>query len=95
MAGFSIVYWLYFVPTSGGETDDTLSPVIGVSVGAAITLLIVMICVLIRVRSSGTQHDHRHHLVVDKVTLPTLDKPSNREPPDERDPDVIPAKFGE
>lgn len=77
---------------SGIEMEDSLSPLIGVSVGLALTLLLIMGCVVVRLRQTGpTAHDRR--LLTEKAALPQTEK-LNREPPDEKDPDVIPAKFG-
>ncbi|XP_054258720.1 nephrin-like [Macrosteles quadrilineatus] len=76
---------------TGSDADESLSSVVAVVAGAAATLLLVMVCVLVRIRNSSSNHDHR--LMSEKVTLPPVEKPANREPPDEKDPDVIPAKF--
>lgn len=78
---------------SAGELAETLSPLVGVFVGAAVTLLLVMGCIVVRLRSSNPE-GHDRHFSPEKATLPQSDKLTNREPPDEKDPDVIPAKFG-
>lgn len=73
------------------------------AIGAVITLIVIILCVVIRIRrSQGMQVDGNMEQKVvainptvnqSNTTKPLLRSVSPREA-DERDPDVIPAKYG-
>ncbi|XP_044745589.1 neural cell adhesion molecule 2 [Coccinella septempunctata] len=85
------------------DGDIQFSPALGVIIGAVLTIIIVVLIVIIRVRrSSGHRNATLEHKVIGgggtqhntlSSTKPLLRSSSPREG-DEKDPDVIPAKFG-
>ncbi|XP_018560909.1 neural cell adhesion molecule 2 [Anoplophora glabripennis] len=83
------------------DGDLPFSPVLGILIGAALTIIIVIVLVIIRVRRAQSQPEASleqkvsggpHNNTVSS-TKPLLRSASPREA-DERDPDVIPAKYG-
>ncbi|RZF42473.1 hypothetical protein LSTR_LSTR004392 [Laodelphax striatellus] len=82
---------------TASDAELAISSMLGMALGAGLTVLIIVCVLLMAVRR---QHHRRHTsppLASDKSaaiggTGGTV-KTSNRDPVDERDPDVIPAKF--
>jgi hypothetical protein len=98
----------HIVAASDGELP--ISPILGMIVGAALTFISVVLLVVVkfrRSRSNGDQDGRQPH--VEKHSGPNSTSllhstPSGKElgpsgvrdcPGDEKDPDIIPAKFGE
>ncbi|KAK9700737.1 hypothetical protein QE152_g31061 [Popillia japonica] len=90
----------YSYKTSDG--DLPISPLLGVVIGAAFTVIITVMLIIIRVRKNQEQPEgaleqkvlggsNQHTL---SSTKPLLRSASPRDNNDERDPDVIPAKYG-
>lgn len=97
-----INYKLMNVLFSASDGDLAFSPLLGVLIGATLTIIIVIILVIIRVRRSQSQPvavieqkvaggPHQNTM---STTKPLLRSASPRDAIDERDPDVIPAKYG-
>ncbi|KAK4884506.1 hypothetical protein RN001_000777 [Aquatica leii] len=87
---------------TASDGDLPISPLLGIVLGAAFTVIIVVMLIIIRVRRSHSQPEgmyeqkvvgipHHHNM---SSTKPLLRSGSPREASDERDPDVIPAKYG-
>ncbi|KAF5272524.1 hypothetical protein FQA39_LY07848 [Lamprigera yunnana] len=87
---------------TGSDGELSISPLLGIVLGAAFTVIIVVMLIIIRVRRSHSQPEgiyeqkvvgipHNHNV---SSTKPLLRSGSPREASDERDPDVIPAKYG-
>ncbi|KAJ8924236.1 hypothetical protein NQ315_007027 [Exocentrus adspersus] len=83
------------------DGDLPFSPVLGILIGATLTIIIVIVLVIIRVRRAQSQPEvsleqkvsgGAHNNTVSS-TKPLLRSASPRDV-DERDPDVIPAKYG-
>lgn len=82
------------------------SPTLGILIGLTLTMIIIVLLIIIRIRRSEDDHGAsplEQKFAVAAATLsqnttssmkPLLRSTSPRES-DERDPDVIPAKFGE
>lgn len=71
-----------------------LSPLIGVVVGALVTLVLVILVVVVRVRRERVSKP-RHEKPVELSELPPQQYPlQNPQQTVETDPDVIPNKFG-
>lgn len=76
---------------------------LGILIGATLTTIIVILLVIIRVRRAQNQPEAArleqkvsggtHHNTMSS-TKPLLRSASPRDMVDERDPDVIPAKYG-
>lgn len=98
----------HIVAATDGELP--ISPILGMVVGAALTFISVVLLVVVkfrRSRSSGEQDGRQPH--VEKHSGPNSTSllhstPSGKDlgpsgvrdgPGDEKDPDIIPAKFGE
>ncbi|KAH1001175.1 hypothetical protein HUJ04_013422 [Dendroctonus ponderosae] len=90
---------LFIYPTDG---DLAISPVLGILIGASITVIIIIVIVVVRVRRSpnGPQGMIEEkmpgvpgHCNTMSSTKPLLRSASPREM-DEKDPDIIPAKYG-
>jgi hypothetical protein len=86
---------------TASDGDLPFSPVLGMLIGATLTIIIVILLVIIRVRRSQSQPEVTieqkvaggpHHNTMSS-TKPLLRSASPRDT-DERDPDVIPAKYG-
>lgn len=80
----------------------SLSPLLGVVVGAALTVIVVVLLIILKVRQGHSPaqaiYEQKvigvsHHNTVSS-TKPLLRSSSPRDTSDERDPDVIPAKYG-
>lgn len=80
----------------------SISPLLGVVVGAAFTIIVIVMLIILKVRQSHppTQAIYEqkvvgvvHHNTVSS-TKPLLRSSSPRDTSDERDPDIIPAKYG-
>lgn len=94
------MYKIFFFVASDG--DLPISPLLGVVIGSAFTIIIIVLLIVIRMRKSNSQPEaiyeqkvvgiSQHHNV--SSTKPLLRSSSPREAYDERDPDVIPAKYG-
>lgn len=79
------------------------SPVLGILIGATLTMIIVILLVIVRVRKTQNQPEINNteqkvsvgsnHANAVSSTKPLLRSASPRDI-DERDPDVIPAKYG-
>jgi hypothetical protein len=91
----------YIGIVSASDGDLPFSPVLGMLIGATLTIIIVILLVIIRVRRSQSQPEVTieqkvaggpHHNTMSS-TKPLLRSASPRDT-DERDPDVIPAKYG-
>lgn len=94
---------LFFIPASDGEIP--FSPLLGMIVGAASTLICIVFLVIVKVR-----RNREHVQRVEKPAGPACDTvadiASREIPPgketttlvsregDEKDPDIIPAKYG-
>lgn len=90
--------------SSASDGDLPISPLLGVVLGAAFTVIAVIMLIVIRVRRSHNDPaavmeqkviggTHHHHNL--SSTKPLLRSSSPRDTSDERDPDVIPAKYGQ
>ncbi|CAG9863888.1 unnamed protein product [Phyllotreta striolata] len=86
------------------DGDLTFSPILGVLVGATFTVIIVIFLIIVRIRKSQNASGSgvleqkvsagtTHHQNTTSSTKPLLRSASPRDA-DERDPDVIPAKYG-
>lgn len=93
------IHIFHFVAAQDG--DLPFSPVLGILIGATLTIIIVIVLVIIRVRRAQSQPEANleqkvsggpHNNTVSS-TKPLLRSASPRDA-DERDPDVIPAKYG-
>ncbi|XP_056629830.1 hemicentin-1 [Diorhabda sublineata] len=86
------------------DGEIPISPIVGILIGATLTMIIVILIIIVRIRRS--QNPSRDGIHVQKVsvgvahqqntvssTKPLISSASPRDL-DERDPDVIPAKFG-
>lgn len=96
----------FFGAASDGEL--TISPLLGTLSGAALTIIVIIMIIVIRLRRNQEQpetgleqkmigsshHHHHHHHNTLSSTKPLLRSSSPRDTSDERDPDVIPAKYG-
>lgn len=72
-----------------------LSPLIGVVVGALVTLVLIILVVVVRVRRERVSKP-RHEKPAELSELPPQQYPlQNPQQTVETDPDVIPNKFGE
>ncbi|KAB0794697.1 hypothetical protein PPYR_11536 [Photinus pyralis] len=87
---------------TASDGDLPISPLLGIVIGAAFTVIVVVMLIIIRVRKAHPQPEalyeqkvvgipHHHNM---SSTKPLLRSGSPREVSDERDPDVIPAKYG-
>lgn len=87
---------------TASDGDLPISPLLGIVIGAAFTIIAIIMLIVIRVRRSNSQPEavleqkviggsHQHTL---SSTKPLLRSSSPRDTSDERDPDVIPAKYG-
>lgn len=97
--------WRLNLRVAATDGDLGLSPILGVIAGAALTLLAVIFVIVVKVRRSRSvpparthdvtvaKHAATHHSVA-MVALGTKDIAQGREMPDEKDPDIIPAKYG-
>lgn len=93
-------FTLLFVLASDG--DLPISPLLGILIGATLTIIIIIFLIIIRARRSQSQNTStldqkimgtsQHNTM--SSTKPLLRSSSPREITDEKDPDVIPAKFG-
>lgn len=71
-----------------------LSPLIGVMVGALVTLVLIILVVVVRVRRERVSKP-RHEKPAELSELPPQQYPlQNPQQTVETDPDVIPNKFG-
>ncbi|CAG9820832.1 unnamed protein product [Phaedon cochleariae] len=89
---------------SAQDGELALSPILGVLIGATLTMIVVILLVIVRVRKSQNRPSTaalEHKGAV--VGLPSHNNISSTKPllrsisprdMDERDPDVIPAKYG-
>lgn len=103
-------WWITYHTVAASDGELPISPILGMVVGAALTCVSVVLIVVVkfrRSRSSGDQDDHQPHS--EKLSGPNstsllhsassgkdLGSSGARDGPgDEKDPDIIPAKFGE
>ncbi|XP_012285422.1 nephrin [Orussus abietinus] len=78
---------------TGQDAGIVLSPLIGVVVGALITLILIVLVVVVRARRERTSKP-RHEKPAELSELPTQQYPlQNTQQTVEIDPDVIPNKF--
>lgn len=87
---------------TASDGDLSISPLLGIILGAAFTIVAVVALIVIRIRRSQNHQEaaleqkvigvpHHHNVSSSK---PLLRSSSPRDVSDERDPDVIPAKYG-
>lgn len=78
----------------GQDAGIVLSPLIGVVVGALVTLVLIILVVVVRVRRERVSKP-RHEKPAELSELPPQQYPlQNPQQTVETDPDVIPNKFG-
>lgn len=94
-------FLVFSFTASDGEL--AISPLLGILIGAALTIIIVVMIIVIRIRRNQEQPEaaleqkiigSSHHHNTLSSTKPLLRSSSPRDTSDERDPDVIPAKYG-
>lgn len=79
----------------GQDAGIVLSPLIGVVVGALVTLVLIILVVVVRVRRERVSKP-RHEKPAELSELPAQQYPlQNAQQTVETDPDVIPNKFGQ
>lgn len=78
-----------------------MSPFLGMVIGAIVTIIVLILLIAIRIRSQNSFRERPLEQKMVSLSIThnqTTAKPANRitEPrdPDEMDPDVIPAKYG-
>nr|CAH7744196.1 unnamed protein product [Callosobruchus chinensis] len=87
------------------DGDISFSPILGILIGATLTIIIVIFLIIVRIRRAQNQSgaasleqkvsaDSQQHQNTVSSTKPLLRSASPREIDNERDPDVIPAKYG-
>lgn len=90
---------------SAHDGSIAFSPILGILIGATLTLIVIILLIILRIRRTKNNScsspleqkltvggTARHHNTMSS-TKPLLRSCSPREI-DERDPDVIPAKYG-
>lgn len=81
---------------AGQDAGMGLSPLIGVMVGALVTLGLILMALVVRARRERVAAKPRHEKPAELSELPAQQYPlQNLEQTVETDPDVIPNKFGE
>ncbi|XP_068081758.1 neural cell adhesion molecule 2 [Anabrus simplex] len=82
---------------TASDGDLPISPILGMVVGAALTLLSIVLLVVVKVRRSRARGQgaapRPDKLQASTLTVPNKEVAAGRDPTDEKDPDVIPAKF--
>lgn len=80
-----------------------MSPFLGVVIGAIVTIIILILLIGVRIRSQAAARDRPTEQKIVSLnlaqggqpnTVKTLNRSSSPREVDERDPDVIPAKYG-
>lgn len=82
------------IEIAGAADELPISAAVGVAAGACLTILLVVFLVAIKIKRSQSPGSQPHAVSHDKTTAAPVEKVSSREVADEKDPDVIPAKFG-
>lgn len=104
--GSSLLYCtrsLTVVLVSATDSDMPMSPFLGVVIGAIVTIIILILLIGVRIRSQAAARDRPTEQKIVSLnlaqggqpnTVKTLNRSSSPREVDERDPDVIPAKYG-
>lgn len=88
---------------TASDSDMPMSPFLGVVIGAIVTIIILILLIGMRIRSqTGSRERPMEQKMVSMSiaqtgqvnTVKTLNRSSSPREIDERDPDVIPAKYG-
>lgn len=81
-----------------------MSPFLGVVIGAIVTIIILILLIALRIRSQAASREQPMEQKIISMNMTqtnqvnaakTLNRSSSPREIDERDPDVIPAKYGE
>ncbi|XP_075223861.1 nephrin-like [Lycorma delicatula] len=79
---------------TAGDAELALSSVLGGAIGATLTILLLIICIILLARFRRNLSDTQSaSLSLDKSVPPEAEKVTTRDLADEKDPDIIPAKY--